>query len=59
MGDLVEVFGALRAGDEIVARATEDLSDGTRVVAKNHLAFNLSINSASRGAAENDRNREV
>ena len=30
-GDLVEVFGALQAGDTIAKRASEDLRNGTHV----------------------------
>ena len=32
MGDLVEVFGSLNAGDSVVVRGSEDLVNGTRVV---------------------------
>lgn len=34
MGNMVEVFGALKPGDEIVAHGSEDLPDGATVVAK-------------------------
>ncbi len=33
-GDLVEVFGALQPGDEIVRRATDELRDGSAVAAR-------------------------
>jgi membrane fusion protein, multidrug efflux system len=32
MGDLVEVFGSLNAGDSVVVRGSEDLANGTRVL---------------------------
>jgi RND family efflux transporter MFP subunit len=32
MGDLIEVFGSLNAGDSVVARGSEDLANGTRVI---------------------------
>jgi membrane fusion protein (multidrug efflux system) len=34
MGDMVEVFGALKPGDKIVAHAFEDLPDGATVIAQ-------------------------
>jgi membrane fusion protein (multidrug efflux system) len=34
MGNMVEVFGALKPGDEVVAHGSEDLRDGATVVAK-------------------------
>jgi len=34
VGDLVEVFGALKAGDAIVRRGTDELREGTKVVAQ-------------------------
>lgn len=34
MGNMVEVFGALKAGEEVVAHGSEDLPDGATVVAK-------------------------
>lgn len=34
VGDLVEVFGALAPGDEIVRRATDELREGTAVRAE-------------------------
>jgi membrane fusion protein (multidrug efflux system) len=34
MGTLVEVFGNLRAGDQVATRGTDELREGTRVVAK-------------------------
>ena len=32
MGNLMEVFGSLNAGDSVVVRASEDLANGTRVI---------------------------
>ena len=32
LGDLVEVFGSLNAGDSVVVRGSEDLANGTRVI---------------------------
>ena len=32
MGNLIEVFGSLSAGDSVVVRASEDLAEGTRVI---------------------------
>ena len=32
MGDLIEVFGSLNAGDSVVVGASEDLVNGTRVI---------------------------
>jgi membrane fusion protein (multidrug efflux system) len=32
MGNLIEVFGSLNAGDSVVVRASEDLVNGTRVI---------------------------
>jgi RND family efflux transporter MFP subunit len=32
MGDLIEVFGSVNAGDAVVVHASEDLANGTRVV---------------------------
>jgi membrane fusion protein (multidrug efflux system) len=32
MGDLIEVFGSLNAGDSVVVRGSEDLVNGTRVI---------------------------
>ena len=32
MSDLVEIFGSLNAGDSVVARGSEDLANGTRVI---------------------------
>jgi hypothetical protein len=32
MGDLIEVFGSVNAGDAVVVHASEDLTNGTRVV---------------------------
>jgi membrane fusion protein, multidrug efflux system len=34
MGDLIEVFGALEAGDEVAVRGTDELRQGVQVVAK-------------------------
>jgi hypothetical protein len=34
MGDLVEVFGSLNAGDSVVFRGSEDLANGTRVISR-------------------------
>ncbi len=34
MGDLVEVFGSLNAGDSVVFRGSEDLVNGTRVISR-------------------------
>jgi RND family efflux transporter MFP subunit len=34
MGNLVEVFGSLNAGDSVVVRGSEDLANGTRVNAR-------------------------
>jgi hypothetical protein len=31
IGDLVEVFGDLRPGDEIVQRGTDEIRDGTKL----------------------------
>jgi membrane fusion protein, multidrug efflux system len=33
-GDLVEVFGGLRAGDQIVRRATDEIREGTALAAR-------------------------
>ncbi|MDE2060588.1 MAG: efflux RND transporter periplasmic adaptor subunit, partial [candidate division NC10 bacterium] len=34
MGDLIEVFGPLAQGDQVVLRGTDELRSGTRVVAQ-------------------------
>jgi len=34
MGDLIEVFGALDAGDEVAVRGTDELREGTQVIPK-------------------------
>jgi membrane fusion protein, multidrug efflux system len=34
MGDLIEVFGALEAGDEVAMRGTDELREGTQVTTK-------------------------
>ena len=33
-GDLIEVFGDLRTGDQVVSRGTDELKPGTTVQAK-------------------------
>ena len=34
MGDLIEVFGALEAGDEVAVRGTDELREGTQITPK-------------------------
>jgi hypothetical protein len=34
MGDLIEVFAALEAGDQVAIRGTDDLREGTHVITK-------------------------
>jgi hypothetical protein len=34
MGNLIEVFGNLEAGDQVATRGTDELREGTRVLTK-------------------------
>ena len=45
MGNLVEVVGNLKEGDQVVLRATDELKSGTRVTA--HLASSAELNASS------------
>jgi membrane fusion protein, multidrug efflux system len=34
MGNLIEVFGSINAGDQVIGRASDDIKDGTRVATR-------------------------